>query len=284
MALGNLGFEEGVPEQPGRADLWTATVTVSGERMALYGSDPTTVTEGFETEWDEDYLFAFGELDVTPPIYDVAVSDGEGLEDFEEGWDSNHTDGDELSALEVAEYATTGDPAEFEGFETEWSTNEDDVTAFAGPMLSAGTFTGSGNVDGFETGWNTNENDVTTMGSTSAASYDSGGPSPEDREDFEETYFDRLVGTVIPGTDVVVVPSLHGFGVGDRVQFRLDGSGALPGGLNASFLYYVRAGGLTTTDFTVAVASGGAAVDITDEGVGAIYIRGNPARYWRDEL
>lgn len=52
----------------------------------------------------------------------------------------------------------------------------------------------------------------------------------------------------------------------DRVVFVAVEDLTLPTGLSSSTLYFVRATGLTSTAFTVATTSGGAAVDVTTDG------------------
>jgi hypothetical protein len=64
------------------------------------------------------------------------------------------------------------------------------------------------------------------------------------------------------GTDVIRSNG-HGLAADNRVFFAAVNNEALPTGLSASTLYFVRATGLTSDTFTVATSSGGAAVDIT---------------------
>ena len=63
----------------------------------------------------------------------------------------------------------------------------------------------------------------------------------------------------------------HGLAADDRVFFTTVGGDALPTGLSATTLYFVRATGLTADTFTVATTSGGAAVDVTAAGECAWY-------------
>lgn len=58
----------------------------------------------------------------------------------------------------------------------------------------------------------------------------------------------------------------HGLATDDRVFFATVAGDALPAGLSATTLYFVRATGLTADAFTVATTSGGAAVDVTAAG------------------
>jgi hypothetical protein len=63
----------------------------------------------------------------------------------------------------------------------------------------------------------------------------------------------------------------HGLATDDRVFFSTVAGDALPAGLSATTLYFVRATGLTADAFTVATTSGGAAVDVTAAGEAAWY-------------
>lgn len=58
----------------------------------------------------------------------------------------------------------------------------------------------------------------------------------------------------------------HGLVADDRVFLTTVAGDALPAGLSATTLYYVRATGLTADTFTLATSSGGAAVDVTAAG------------------
>jgi hypothetical protein len=63
-----------------------------------------------------------------------------------------------------------------------------------------------------------------------------------------------------------IVSNAHGLTTDDRVFFSAVNNEALPTGLSASTLYFVRATGLTVDRFSVATTSGGSAVDITAVG------------------
>lgn len=70
------------------------------------------------------------------------------------------------------------------------------------------------------------------------------------------------VATVLSSSDTFTSYA-HGLTTDDRVFFWPVNGEALPTGLSATTLYFVRSTGLTTDAFTVATTSGGAAVDIT---------------------
>lgn len=61
----------------------------------------------------------------------------------------------------------------------------------------------------------------------------------------------------------------------DRVMFAAVEDLALPTGLSATALYFVRSTGLTSTAYTIATASGGAAVDVTTDG-SVLWMRTTP--------
>jgi len=60
----------------------------------------------------------------------------------------------------------------------------------------------------------------------------------------------------------------HGLTTNDRVVFWPGGGSGLPAGLTVGTIYHVIATGLTVDVFSVSTTSGGAALDITDEGGG----------------
>lgn len=77
-------------------------------------------------------------------------------------------------------------------------------------------------------------------------------------------------GQVVKGVGVVdtiandtILSRGHGLTTDDRVFVSAVNGEALPTGLSATTLYFVRATGLTTDAFTLATTSGGSAVDIT---------------------
>lgn len=61
----------------------------------------------------------------------------------------------------------------------------------------------------------------------------------------------------------------HGLAVGYRVLFATTGNSSPPSPIGTVFPYYVQSAGSSST-FMVSIASGGPAVDITDEGAGVM--------------
>lgn len=74
------------------------------------------------------------------------------------------------------------------------------------------------------------------------------------------------VANVAASTDTFTDLEAQTLAADDRVAFAAVEDGAVPTGLSATTLYFVRATGLTSTAFTIATTSGGAAVDITADG------------------
>jgi hypothetical protein len=75
----------------------------------------------------------------------------------------------------------------------------------------------------------------------------------------------KAIGTAAATGDLITAPA-HGFTTDDRVICSGVNGAAVPAGLSATTLYFVKAAGLTTDVFAVALTSGGAAVDITANG------------------
>lgn len=293
MALTNLGFET-AGGSPGTPAAWTVFVTAAAEHVATFGTgSPELDEEGFEAEWNNDsYLFAFGLGDTAPPLLDTDVAEGEAIEDFEEGWDGNHGYSFELGSTDTAAFDAPLATEDHEDFSDAWdsgATAGNDYDFVMGALVSAffdASFAPQGFED-FEDGWAGtgvgNDYDL-VLGASTAASFD-GALAPEAFEDFEEVRTEIQV-TADPATDTLTAASNHLFNIGDRVSFRVSDAspGALPAGLNSVFSYHVLAAGLTLTAFRVSVAAAGAAVDLTDAGVGTFYLVYDRSRYWVIEL
>lgn len=294
MPLSNLGFETDDAGTPGVGlpEAWTVSITTAAEQVAVWGAGvPPLDEEGFEIEWDNDaYLFAFGLSDTTPPILDTDVAEGEAIEDFEEGWSNNQGYIFELDSGEDAAFDVAISSQLFEDFADGWDSLGSAGNAYLLTLSSStgASFNAGFSPQSFETfadGWDHTQVAIGnaysfTLGSSTAASFD-GVAAPEAFEDFEEVRTELQV-TADPSTNTLTAAALHGFGVGDRVSFRVSNAspGVLPAGLNSSFIYHVLSAGLTTTEFRVSTSAGGTAIDITDAGVGTFYLVHDRSRYW----
>ncbi len=185
------------------------------------------------------------------------------------------------TGVPVGPTGTTAEPED--DFEDGWLNNEDyffdldDV--IAGPGIEAASFDVGTPQDfeDFEEEWDSNESFDFTLGAATAALYD--GTASEAFEDFEEVILEGSV-TVLPAADLVVRTS-HGLTGGQRVSFRNEG-GTLPAGLNTGFLYFVA--NATANEFEVTQVSGGASVDITDNGVGTHFMIPDQTLFWTSDL
>lgn len=277
--LDNLSFEYG-DTNPGDAWGWVLTVVAGAETVATWGTPDELDEETFETGWNADaYLFEFGLADTAPPLFDLDVSDGEAIEDFEEGWDGNQAYLFELGVSAVASFDTA--PEDYEDHEEGWDTNESyDFALGASVAASFDAALTPEDIEDFEDGFSGtgagNDYEL-VMGATTLAVFDGG--TPENFEDFEET-FTPLQLTAAAGADLFTTGAAHGLSVGDEVTFSLSGAGALPTGIVPGYTYFVIAGGFSPTSFSVSLTSGGPIVDITDNGAGAFFVRGDTERLW----
>lgn len=111
--------------------------------------------------------------------------------------------------------------------------------------------------------WTTDGSTIAAIGIYTAASGGSPIATIPLAGAFEE-FFARA------STDVIACTA-HGFANGQRVRVEaLDEDIALPGGLSANTSYYVR--DATTDSFKLAASSGGAAINITSDGSGYVFL------------
>lgn len=189
MPLGftNLGFETGTAV-PGFMSGWTVAVMSLALQFAAYPDIATgsnTAYETFEYSWgaDANVPTEFDlEADVTFALYDLIPTK---YEDFESEWaDGNQVNYTVLPATILASYEPN--PDDYEAFEGQWNSNEDDVTEFT-PGEVAEYDTVPQEREDFEEEWGENENYMSefTPLDLVEAEYDQGGVS-EAYEDFEE--------------------------------------------------------------------------------------------------
>jgi hypothetical protein len=88
-----------------------------------------------------------------------------------------------------------------------------------------------------------------------------------------------LVGTVtvVTATEIFTCSATHYFQIGDAIQFTNSGGG-LPAPLVAGTDYYIIAGSLASTTFTISTTRGGSVLNITSTGTGthSVHRSGTP--------
>jgi hypothetical protein len=109
------------------------------------------------------------------------------------------------------------------------------------------------------------------------ATFDGAGGAPL-VEDFEEVVLDKIF-TVDAATDTFTSNG-HGLVNNDTGYIVPPAGGAFPTPLNPTVRYFVIASAANT--FQLSLTQGGAAINITDAGIGIQRFRGDPARYWNE--
>jgi len=129
-----------------------------------------------------------------------------GLPGYADGWFS----GVIAAGERLAAFGTGNPPADFDSFESEWSTNESYLFAFdplvdiVAPLFDTTVSPGE-TFEDYEEGWSTNQGYSFTMGSTAAAEFDA---ALEDFEDFEEEWSsNESYAFTMPATSVAVFDS-----------------------------------------------------------------------------
>lgn len=247
---GNISLLDQIPIEDITALCNNASMQASGMAVTANG-------DGSVRLWsppDLDLLVAgsgtlqaeLGFVGIDDTVFGPTTASAEAIEDFDESWPS---DGAALpeSWGDVTEDAGSFDsstPEDFEDFEEEWSDNE--------------------NFD-------------TSMGSTTAAVFDSGvGGASEAFEDFEEVRPETVV-TADPGTNRIVYAAAHSLVDDQKITFRNIG-GQLPDGITAGHTYIVDVISSTTIELLPEV--GGSAIPINDVGVGTHYAAADTDTYW----
>lgn len=265
MAILNPGFEDADPVATGLPENWVI-ITVDAVLRAGFadGSAPEAGPlpyDSFEGGWqNDDYRLDGGVLgiDLLPAVFD----DGQGVEDFEEGWDHGLI---KLIGGTTALFLPGADPFEnFEaGFDNDaYATDISGVTTvqalFDPSAKSAEDFEESYGVDGY----------LTSLGA----------PAGSFLDDFESVRASQPM-SVDPVADDIFVTA-HGLSVNDRVFFENTG-GRLPAGLllETPFFVVVLVG---PNAFKVAPFVGASATDITDAGFGTHRLGYDPAVFWTE--
>lgn len=278
----NLGFETEDPADEGQAEDWSVSTVETGEELHGFADGSGGAlkpTETFEEGWNNgDFLdgFPFPDdlLTIFPKLFDPNEQD---RENFESLWQGNEGFVFDLVSIEGRAFDTT--PEDVEDFEEEWDTNEDFLFDWngvvGGPGEDAATFnTTNETQEDFIKEWLDIENfDFTFSGSPKNFH----GGSGTEFEGFE-VFKDSIGITVDPVTDVINA-SAHGFMVGDRVTFRNDGTGQLPGGIQPDTTYVVLTTPTANT-LTIGQTAVSGTLDIQDFGTGAHFIDGDPEFVW----
>ncbi len=82
--------------------------------------------------------------------------------------------------------------------------------------------------------------------------------------------------TITVGTPAVVTNIAHGLSAGDSIQFVTATGATLPTGLSINTVYFVLLASITADTFRVSATIGGAAINTTVAGNGAIYLWPQP--------
>lgn len=266
----NLSFEIAGSE-PGDAQDWLTEFVGTAFEFAAYGT-PSVAYEGYEAGWLNDaYLQALDDVEAASYAF---KNTRQAWESFESLWDGNDAYLRALAAKEQAAYGTalTG----VEGFEVEWGSNEAFLTA-----LDA---VAAGSSEPFETGWNQTGYKTEFVGvgtDLSEASYDPGG-TPQTVEDFEEVKRDQAWSPAVATPTDTIYCLGHGFDDDDAVtvygNVADSGVGQLPGPLREGRTYYVIK--VDANKLKLSLSAGGAAITLTDAGIGQLFLKANPDIYW----
>ena len=165
----------------------------------------------------------------------------------------------------------------FEDFEGGWSADESYVWSFAPSALQAGVFE-SNPLENFETGWKSNDTYQFTMGTLTAASFNTSvGPTAFD--DFSAVLFDEAVIFIPPSavkTASLPTPS-------QRCSFYNTGDGSLPPELNPTVTYWIYTlvtSGAGSPYFEISAAYPGTAYVFSAPGTGSNFLKGDKTLFW----
>jgi len=272
----NLSFET-AGATPGTAASWTATGVDAFQDIAVFypGTSPRP-WEDFEKGWTNDgafFAFVGVPTDLAVPNFTTLSVVPQHAETFEELWSGNQDYLFEMGPEAVAVF--TG-PQDFDDFETGWA-NVPYLGVFAPGDVSVAVFTGPANFDNFET-WVAAPLFIFGGGDVIAGIFD--GAVPQNFEDFEEVRLDAVY-SADPVTDVFNAPG-HGFVLNDAITLKNDG-GVLPQPLEEQVTYYA-VGVVPGVSLQLSLTPGGAAINITTSGGGAVVLHGDETLYWTENL
>jgi hypothetical protein len=212
---------------------------------ALFGNGTTiqTAVDSFEGGWgNAPYYIALDSSLTEAAIWDAGDAD-DAIDTFDvgEGWDVFYTN-TLIDGVNAtaAEFDIAGVDETFDSFEVDAGWDATYSTILSGPVV---------------------------------ATFDQ--PVGENFEDFEETVRDVLY-TVDFTTDTMTATA-HGL-TNNTVVRVINVGGAFPGPLVRTLNYFVV--NVAANTFQLSLTSGGAAINITDNGTGDQYVRGAADRYW----
>lgn len=181
------------------------------------------------------------------------------IEAFALGWLANEAYSPEIAAPLEAEHASG---APFEAFNSNWLNNQ----AYAATIQSST----AGSAESFATGWKSNQNNSPTIGTSFS-------PAPET---FSSVLLDQAFEVLGAPTATMTAPG-HVLTNGKVVYAQTTSS--LPVGLpKLQKLYIVNA--VAGASFELSLTPGGAAITVTDSGVGDHNTTGDPSLYWTVSL
>lgn len=282
MAFSNLDFEttSGTPGIPAN---WTVTFVSTATSLAKLGGTSTysEASETFEEGWSFDpFDWLIASSDVAQFSSDVLITPIP-YDSFSE-WDVDYLF--VIAASAAAVFDSIGSPETVEDFEEEWLGGGPHVFDTTIQSSSIGDFDpGAGTSETFEagsgTGWDTGYS--FTITSSSLASFDS--VSPENFEDFEETFFRFQVTVVNTSTNTFSTSdaSAHNLSVNDVVTFE-NPEGIFPTNIVPGVIYTVSTIPSSST-FRIKDPTG-TNVDLVDVESGRLYLVPDPNEFWTEEL
>lgn len=269
----NPGFED-AGASAGLADAWTTTATADGTggyTASIYadfsgGGDPALSAEAFSVGWDVDPYVREVEGGTGAFFNSTTAIDLYTYEGFS-SWLGSALYVREVSAGTAATFGAS--LATAETFTDDgWGTGASYVTE----VDTGGT---GGEVDGFESGWG-NDAYVEVVTGGDAAEFHKPTVGTDIFEGFEHVSPDLVFTVPNPSNDTCVTAAVHGKSNGFKVT--VTSTVRLPGALAENVPYYfVNASG---AGFQLALTLGGAAIDLTDIGLGTHTLHADETAYW----
>lgn len=251
----NPGFETRSPAivQPGIPSDWDVTTTGTAEDSAQFTGDTGYAYGGYET-------FEHGWTVIDPQVLIAALTNVIKAYPEEFSFWAINQGVMQLSALEAASF--TGQTIAVESFD-----------AWDGPDVEFGTSTAF--VETFA-GWGTADFALTTL---EHAKFDT---SSVDVEQFvlrapQQVSADIASNKLTRFDNADFVASIN-----DLITLATKAGAVLPAPLSSSNSY--RVASVSAASITLKATSDGAAIDLTDAGVGTSYVLADPGKFWPEEM